>query len=382
MGMKPMDIDSLKRRTWEVEQNTFFEFNPDWRSTWWGMPSFEMRNASPQYRIVVNFMTAGDVRAFAEKTGLSVTTSSDSVWFPHQQRLALKEWFWKGRPSPCKYPVYIPSKGRADCATTPALLEQAGVKFNLVVEPQEADDYHKEFGDCILILPFSNLGQGSIPARNWIWEHAEQHGHAWHWILDDNILGFWRTHMNRRLVVKRSSSPLRIVEDFADRFDNLAFAGLSADGFCPDRQEISPYTLNTRVYSVTLIKTSLPYRWRGLYNEDTDICLRALKDGWVTVLFRSMLMKKAHTSRGLDDSGMKGGNTDSVYNAGDHRRAFAESLRKQHPDCVEVVWKFGRWHHQVDYSKFKRNRLVVKSTVTPVGGVNEYGLELMGKSAG
>lgn len=374
-----MNIDELKRQTQKVERNTFFEFEPDWRSTWWEMPSFEMRNATPRYCIKVNFMTAEDVQAFAEKTGIPVMPCSDSIWFPYQQRLAPKEWFWKGAPSPCRFPVYILSKGRADCATTPALLRQAGVAFSLVVEPQEADDYRKAFGDCVLVLPFSNLGRGSIPARNWIWEHAKRHGHAWHWILDDNILGFWRTHMNRRLVIKRSSAPLRVVEDFADRFDNLAFAGLSADGFCPDRQEIPPYTLNTRVYSVTLVKTGLPYRWRGLYNEDTDICLRALKDGWATVLFRSMLMKKVHTSRGVDGTGMKGGNTDCVYNTGDYRRAFAESLKEQHPDCVEVVWKFGRWHHQVDYSKFKRNRLVMKPGVVPTKDVNEYGMELVRK---
>jgi hypothetical protein len=221
------------------------------------------------------------------------------------------------------------------------------------------------------------LGQGSIPARNWIWEHAAADGAAWHWLLDDNILGFWRANNNRRLVVERSSAPLRAVEDFAGRYDNLAFAGLSADGFCPDRNEIAPYTTNTRVYSVTLINTALPYRWRGRYNEDTDVCLRALKDGWATVLFRAYLMKKAHTARSGGRGGMKGGNTDNVYNTDDHRRAFAESLKEQHPDCVEIAWKFGRWHHEVDYSRFRRNALKRRVGVTPTAEINEYGLRLV-----
>ena len=76
---------------------------------------------------------------------------------------------------------------------------------------------------------------------------------------------------------------------------------------------------------------------------------------------------------------MKGGNTDTVYAAGDHRMAFAQSLKDQHPDCVKVVWKFGRWHHQVDYSGFKRNALILKPGVVPIPTVNNYGLTLHSK---
>jgi hypothetical protein len=261
------------------------------------------------------------------------------------------------------------------------LLEQAGISYHLVVEPTEADDYKTKFGaDRVLVLPFHDLGQGSIPARNWIWEHALEHGHPWHWIIDDNVVGFYRSHMNKRLTVRRSSAPLRMVEDFADRYDNLAFAGLADVAFMSDNTR-TPLALNTRVYSVTLINTTLDYRWRGRYNEDTDICLRALKDGWATVLFKNMLMDKPETSRGDGSSGTRGGNTDNVYNAPDYRRSFAESLKEQHPDVVEVVWKFNRWHHHVDYSPFRNNELELKPGITPVGAGDEYGLELVRRSA-
>jgi hypothetical protein len=373
------DITSLKRPTRDSNENMLFDLPPDWRNDWWGMPEFSMGNASPSRRVVVNFISDDDFKDFQAALSIKLSTNADSMWYPVQERLAPKEYKWVGVPSKCRYPIYIPSKGRADCATTPALLEQAGADFKIVVEPQEEQAYRAAFGgNNVLSLPFSNLGQGSIPARNWIWEHAKGNGCPWHWIIDDNILGFWRCHGNRRLIVEQSSAPLQSVEAFAERYDNLSFAGLSADGFCPDRNEIAPYTLNTRIYSVTLINTQLPYRWRGRYNEDTDICLRALKDGWATVLFRSMLMKKAHTSRGDGESGMKGGNSDDLYNsAGDHRLAFAESLKGQHPDVVEVVWKFGRWHHQVDYSPFKNNKPRLKEGVTPTATNNEYGMRLV-----
>ena len=74
---------------------------------------------------------------------------------------------------------------------------------------------------------------------------------------------------------------------------------------------------------------------------------------------------------------MKGGNTDTIYNTGDKRRAFAESLVAQHPDVVRVTWKFNRWHHQVDYTPFKKNKLRRKPGIQVPEGVNEYGMKLV-----
>lgn len=269
------------------------------------------------------------------------------------------------------YPIYIPSKGRADRPHTANRLTEMGVPFFLVVEPPEVDEYRALGLGTVLELPFHDLGQGSIPARNWIWDHAQASGAARHWIIDDNIIRFYRMNFNRRIPV-RTGAIFRAAEDFTDRYENIAFSGFNNIAFAPDRTaSIPPFTTNTRIYSKTLINTALPYRWRGRYNEDTDLCLRALKDGWVTVQFNAFLGDKATTMT------MKGGNTDTVYATDDHRRAFAESLRDQHPDVVEVVWKFGRWHHHVDYSPFKGNKLVPRPGTTPTASTNEFGMRLM-----
>jgi hypothetical protein len=74
---------------------------------------------------------------------------------------------------------------------------------------------------------------------------------------------------------------------------------------------------------------------------------------------------------------MKGGNTDNVYNTGDHRLAFAKSLQEQHPDVVDVVWKFNRWHHSVNYEPFKNNRLIERQGITRIATSNEYGMKLI-----
>lgn len=51
-------------------------------------------------------------------------------------------------------------------------LEEMNANYRIVIEPQEYDDYASVISpNKILVLPFSNLGLGSIPARNWVWEH-------------------------------------------------------------------------------------------------------------------------------------------------------------------------------------------------------------------
>jgi hypothetical protein len=278
--------------------------------------------------------------------------------------------------STTRYPIYVPSKGRWDRPHTATRLAEIGVPFFFVVEPTEAQHYRSLGIGKILELPFHDLGEGSIPARNWIWDHAINLGAGRHWVIDDNIVRFYRMNFNRRIPV-RTAAIFRAAEDFTDRYENVAFSGFNNIAFAPDRVDsAAPFTLNTRIYSMTLINTTLPYRWRGRYNEDTDICLRALKDGWVTIQFNAFLGDKATTMT------MRGGNTDTVYATDDHRRAFAESLAEQHPDVVQVVWKFNRWHHQVDYSSFKSNRLIIRSDVTPTGASDEYGMRLVRLSDG
>ena len=69
-----------------------------------------------------------------------------------------------------RYPIYIPSKARAFRPLTINRLAEMGIPFNLVIEPEDEQDYRAIIPRCasLLVLPFSNLGQGSIPARNWI----------------------------------------------------------------------------------------------------------------------------------------------------------------------------------------------------------------------
>lgn len=377
---KYSDISTLKRPIREKKQQALFDLEPDWREHWWGMPEFTMGDISPQKKITVNFACYDDVVKFAELIGAKVTGNTDSLWFPYRG-ISRTDLVYDGEPTDSRYPICIPSKGRWDCARVNKLLDRMGVSYRFFVEETEGDKYINVLGENkVVVMPFHDLGQGSIPARNFIWEWAKEHGHKRHWTVDDNIIAFGRITNNREWRV-RGGGFFMAMEDFVDRHENIAMAGPHACAFIDKANEnLTPFMLNNRVYSCILLDTSLPHRWRGRYNEDTDLSLRLLKDGYCTLLFRALFMKKPDTAGGMHESRrnvVKGGNTDNVYNTGDHRLAFAQSLADQHPDVVKVVWKFNRWHHQVDYSPFKKNKLILKPGITPIKANNEYGMRLV-----
>lgn len=374
----PVEVPARQLADRSGELEPLIILPPAWKPHWWGMPAFNMGDARPSHKITINFMTAADVEAFAKVTGLRVTTRSDTAWFPEAAAARLNgEYYYDGPPTDSKYPVCIPSKGRADYQKTGRILDRMGVTHRFFVEQTEYADYCRHVGaDRVVSMPFNDLGQGSIPARNFIWNWARDNGHARHWVVDDNIVAFYRTHNNRRMRVF-GGGYFAAMEGFVDRYENVAMAGPHDIAFVNDRSPNTPPVVwNSRVYLCILIDTSLPYRWRGRYNEDTDLSLRVLKDGRPTLLFQALCMDKGVTA-GAKGTAMKGGNTDTVYATGDYRRAFAESLRDQHPDCVKVAWKFNRWHHDVDYSAFRGNKPRLRAGVTPTRRDDDYGMELI-----
>lgn len=324
-----------------------------WQKYWTDMPEYITGSEEPVASMLVHFRSEVDKARFLALVG-EPPTRLRSIWWPGMEIMPRGERAAPGADpvESNKYPVYIISKGRWESRLTSKALEELGIPYHIVIEPQELTQYADVIDEQkILTLPFSNLGQGSIPARNWVWEHSLTRGAKRHWILDDNMQGFYRLNRNRKTVIK-DENPFIPCERLADRYSNVALAGLNYDFFGVQRQKRPAFYLNTRIYSCILIQNDIPFRWRGRYNEDTDLSLRALKAGYCTILLNAYLCKKTATMV------MKGGNTDELYAADDGRLQMAQSLVEQHPDCASITWKWGRWQHHIDYSATKRNELI------------------------
>jgi hypothetical protein len=281
-----------------------------------------------------------------------------------------------------KYPIYIPSKGRADSRLTVKTLDYMKVNYKVVVEKKEYKEYSKVINkNNLLVLDkkyqdnyntCDDLGdtksKGPGAARNFVWEHSISEGYKKHWVIDDNINGFYRLNNNLKIKVY-TGKMFKAMEDFCERYTNVTMAGPNYLFFAKQNQKLPPFITNTRIYSCNLIKNNTPHRWRGRYNEDTILSLDMLKDGYCTVQFNAFLQGKVRTQV------LRGGNSAEFY---DKEGTLPKSQMQVdvHPDVSKLVWKFGRVHHHVDYSKFKANRLIKKKDIKIQKGINEYGMNL------
>ena len=287
-----------------------------------------------------------------------------------------------------QYPIYIVSKGRwqEDRRLTVKALDAMWVPYTVICEADEYADYRSAIlpSNPVIILPqhyktdydcCDALGltksTGPGPARNYALDHSIEAGAKRHWVLDDNIRSFERLNRNYMHQVT-SGTIFKCMEDFADRFTNVYIAGPHYCSFVLAKLLHKPFCLNTRVYSCLLIQNNIPFRWRGRYNEDTDICLRVVKAGHCIVQFNGFLQMKAVTQK------VKGGNTADFYDI-EGTRPKSQMLVDLHPDVAKHKFKHMRDHHQVDYKSFRNNRLILAPGVVIPTGVNNYGMQLVVK---
>jgi len=120
-----------------------------------------------------------------------------------------------------KYPIYVISKGRWKRRQTIKTLLDMNIFFNLVIEPKEYEQYASIIDKkYIMTTPenFSERGEGSVPVRNFVFEHSISKGDKRHWILDDNIEGVQRYNNNLKIKC-RSIAPFIVCEEFTDRYE-------------------------------------------------------------------------------------------------------------------------------------------------------------------
>jgi len=76
------------------QQITLFGEQEPWRDEWQGMPEYAQENLLPEYSVRINFASAKDLQHFANLIGQSLTTKTQSVWFPAQQKSNLNKFVY------------------------------------------------------------------------------------------------------------------------------------------------------------------------------------------------------------------------------------------------------------------------------------------------
>lgn len=383
-------------------------------SEWIGMPEFIQEKKDPFFKGKVSFsdgskdvivridsnvrlneflsrfdsnsMTLNNRKELSVISEQKITEKTKSIWFPFKSHWGGVKYKYICATGGVKnrYPVYIVSKGRADNGLTTKALNKMGIDHFIVCESSEKEEYEQKTEADILVLPkkyledydtCDNLGdsksKGPGAARNFCIDHSFGMGFKRHWVLDDNLDAFHYLNKNEKYEVECPST-FAAAEDFVDRYSNVPVAGFNYYSFCKKTDRVPPFVKNTRIYSCLLIENGSGYRWRGRYNEDTDLSLRVLKDGLCTIQFNAFLCGKVTTQR------MRGGNSKEFYDS-EGTLPKSKMLEYLHPDVSKVVWRFNRWHHHVNYSRFKSNDLIRVCENKTYPSVNNYGLKKISK---
>lgn len=372
---------------------------------WKGMPDFEQdRHDFIFHSLKLRFNNAKAYAFFANLVRQELKESTSSIYYPVWTNFKIKNFKWvstlpKRKITP-RYPIYIISRGRAYSRLTSKTLEAMDVPYYIVVEPSEIDAYAAVIDiNKILVLPNDSdpanpTGPGY--ARNCCRDHAWANGFDRHWVMDDNIHGFYRLHQNRRYRVA-DGAIFRAAEDFVDRYENVWVAGFQYRFFAAAKSKYPPYVANTRIYSCLLIDNRLmltfgkeQFLWRERYNEDTILSLDVLENGFCTIQFNAFLQGKTGTQA------LKGGNTEVFYSAEGKDDDVAMSIddynplgtvRKSlnlleiYPEVTKIVERYGRVHHHVDFRKYKGNQLKLRKGVRLPKSPNNYGMRLLNMTA-
>jgi hypothetical protein len=235
--------------------------------------------------------------------------------------------------SQLKHTIYIPSKGRWDCCHTADLLLEDDLDFYIVVEKEEYKKYSEKYGENkILVLPFSNLGLGVYPTRNWIKNFSKEKGEQYHWQFDDDITSV-STYTNRKKTKQSPKYILNLMEQFNDKYVNIAISALSSDVFAFAKSK--PFGINKMCCSCILIRSDLPYQWRCKLGHDADMSIQVLKGGWCTVEMNAFVY--SHKPVGNNKGGLK-----DIYEDGGRSKKISV-LQKFHPELpIKTSYRFNR----------------------------------------
>jgi hypothetical protein len=133
----------------------------------------------------------------------------------------------------------------------------------------------------LLVLPED--GKGLVYSRNWITAYSRKRGDVRHWQIDDDIMFVMRMYRGARLYCV-SNVAIAAMEDFVDRYENVALASPNSEFFVPESGIMAknwpPFFLNHRCYTFILFTNRVPCDWRPPNNEDADMSLQVLAEGW------------------------------------------------------------------------------------------------------
>lgn len=241
------------------------------------------------------------------------------------------------------FPIFIPSRGRANNCKTAELLASEGVNVCVVVEPQEAEAY-KAF--TCFVLPENNRGIGYV--RQYILDCARRNNLSWFWMLDDDIRSGFLVK-NRLCIKSKLHEVLLSAQDIFSEVKGCAQAALEYQQFAWSQKE--PMKMNGYCDVAVCINVertkAINYRPHMDLKEDRDFTLQILSRGYRTV-------RATHCAFAAPKNGSNKGGLQAEYARAGREAEASKRMVEAWPGICSLNTKpDGRQDVKIDWSKFK-----------------------------
>lgn len=191
--------------------------------------------------------------------------------------------------------IYIPSKGRANRCFTAICLKANGIPFKIVVEPQDYEDYLKEYSKEELVTLDAN-NKGLSYSRNFIKRYSLSKGEERHWQLDDDISYFVKRENDKNSKI----NPINIFNEIEE--DTLKYKNVKVSGL---RDVVFAWTqkvdrsVNKLIASAFLVENDTTINWSDNMIEDIDYCIQVLERGYCTLIYNRLAYQKKPNNKDL-----------------------------------------------------------------------------------
>src|ERR1039458_4294766 len=180
------------------------------------------------------------------------------------------------------FPIYIPSKGRAGLQRGAInMLNEAGLGYVVVVEPQEKYLYRQMQIDHLQVLDRNDAGVGY--AREYIRQMSKRLEEDFHWQINDDIRGFVFREPDASTVHISPADAIEYMESRVSLYSNIGFAGPNED-LWPPTEDCTK--VNANPAQAVLVNNSVPAQFREYPGfEDFDFLLQVLEAGYCSIRF-------------------------------------------------------------------------------------------------
>lgn len=184
-----------------------------------------------------------------------------------------------------KYPIFIPSKGRAGSQYSFKMLTGYGLKPLVVIEKDDLEAYSEHVpSEQLLVLPERN--KGFAFACNWIRNYAVKvAGTPFYWHFDDDVMYLVKRVNDKksRCCLTEATDRMMDMEREVSGYTNVDLAALRSEVFMwsikPER------SFNVLGSSAMLIRSDVQYIWNPRVQADCDYILQICMAGRCTMIF-------------------------------------------------------------------------------------------------